>query len=269
MDMLLSSLRLKIAVSVVALLTLLAVFGCTIYEWWPGCNFARRFARDYGKPDGEPLIIAAAETGCTGCVRTLLGRGVDPNIDDRIYGTPLVAAVLHGHYWTARLLIKDGARVNDGVGPSTALCQAMGSRNSENPGDDMIELLLNSGAALQWRGDADISNYSVLDCLHHSDSGPSPSVEARRFAHLVNHGFINVFNQSPEQYQASVLKSLYADEIKQLGAHGAKLNLDARDSEGKTIVSLVPGTCDRVRLLVSVGAQYAPTDAEAINRCAK
>jgi ankyrin repeat protein len=262
----------KVILGIVLLLALSAIALYEINEWWPGCNFARKFARDYGKPGGEPLIIAAAKAGCTGCVRTLLRHGVDPNIEDDIYGTPLVAAAQQGHYWTARLLLKRGARVNAGVGPGTALCQAMMSLNSENPDDDIIELLVSSGAALQWTGDADIPDYSVLDCLRHSDSGPSPSVEAKRFAHLVDHGFVDVFNKSPEQYQASVLMSLYDDEIKQLARHGAKLNLDVRERDGQTILTRLtkaPGRCGRIRLLVSEGAQYAPEDAEAVNRCIK
>jgi hypothetical protein len=232
-----------------------------INEWWPGCNFARKFAEN-----GEPLIAAAARTGFTGCVCTLLRRGADPNVND---GEPLVVAAGNGHYRTAQLLLKRGANVNAGVGARTALCQVMMSLNSENPDDDMVELLVSSGAALQWKGDADIPNYSIIDCLHHSDSGPTPSVEAKRFAHLVNHGLVDVFNRLPEQDQASYLWGLNDDEIKQMASHGAKLNLDVRDREGKTIVAFLPGACDRVRLLVSVGARYSPNDAEAISRCSK
>jgi len=245
----------------------LVLAGTAIYqinEWWPGCNFARKF-----EEKGEPLIAAAARTGFTGCVCTLLRRGADPNINE---GQPLIAAVAHGNYRTARLLLKRGARVNAGVGARTALCRAMGSLESENPDDDMIELLVSSGAALQWTGDAQHPNYSVLDCLHHYDSGPGPSVEAKRFAHLVDHGFVDLFNKLPEQYQASVLTFLYDDEIKQLARHGAKLNLDVRDRDGQTIITRLtkwPDLCGRVRLLVSEGAQYAPEDAEAINRCTK
>lgn len=233
-----------------------------INEWLPGCNFASQFARE-----GEPLIVAAARAGCTGCVRTLLRHGTDPNIGDDIYGTPLVAAVQQGHYSTAQLLLKRGAHVNAGVGSGTALCQAMMSLNSENPNDDMIELLLSSGAALQWTGDADIPNYTVLDCLHHSDSGPTPPVEARRFAHLIDHGLVNCFAKLPEHRQAELLGFLYDDEIRQLARHGARLNLSARDNEGNTIISLQPGTCKRVRLLISEGAQYASQDADAVKRC--
>src|SRR6266498_2741594 len=169
---------LKIVGGSIVLLALSATALYEINEWWPGCNFAFAFSKGE-----EPLMIAAAKGGCTGCVRTLLWRGADPNTGDNIYGTPLVAAVQYGHYWTARLLLKRGAHVNAGAGPGTALCQAMMSLNSENPDDDMIELLVSSGAALQWTGDADIPNYSVFDCLHHSDSGPTPSVEAKRFSH--------------------------------------------------------------------------------------
>jgi ankyrin repeat protein len=253
--------------SKVVLGTVVVVLGIALYqinEWWPGCNFARKFA-----DNGEPLIIAAARAGCTGCVRTLLRHGADPNVNE---SAPLVVAAQQGHYSTARLLLKRGARVNDGVGARTALCQAMMSLNGENPDDDMIELLVTSGAALQWTGDADIPNYSILDCLHHSDSGPSPSVESKRFAHLVDHGFVDVFNKSPEQYQAEVLMTLYDDEIKQLAKHGAKLNLDVRARDGQTMITRLakaPGLCGRVRLLVSEGAQYAPEDAEAVNRCIK
>jgi hypothetical protein len=181
--------RPEVILGIVLILALSAIALYEINEWWPGCNFARKFARNYGKSRGEPLIIAAAGAGCTACIRTLITNGVDPNTEDSIYGTPLVAAVQRGHYWTVRLLLKRGARVNTGVGPGSAICQAMMSLNSENPDDDIIELLMNSGAVLQWKGDADIPNYSVLDCLRHSDSGPTPAVEAKRFAHLVDHGF--------------------------------------------------------------------------------
>ena len=257
----------KVALGIILLFALSAIALYHINEWWPGCNFARQFARD-----GEPLIVAAARAGCTGCVRTLLRHGTDPNMSNKIYGTPLVAAVQQGHYWTARLLLRRGAHVNSGVGPGTALCQAMMSLNSENPDVDMIQLLMNSGAALQWKGDADIPNYRVFQCLHHSDSGPSPSVEAKRFAHLIDHGLVDLFNELPEQEQASVLVFLYDDEIKQLARHGAKLSLDVRDRDGRTLVTrltMAPGLCRRIRLLVSEGAQYAPVDVDGVERCIK
>jgi Ankyrin repeats (3 copies) len=266
--MLLNRRWLKILFGSGLVFALAAIALYQIDEWWPGCNFAGKFA------GAGPLIVAAAREGCTGCVRTLLRHGVDPNTAEgsTLYLTPLVAAVQRGHYWTARLLLKRGARVNAGTGPGTALCQAMMSLNSENPDDDMIELLASSGAALQWKGDSEQPNFSVLDCLHHSDSGPTPSVEAKRFVHLVDHGFVDVFNKSPEQYQASVLMSLYDDEIKQLARHGAKLNLDVRDRDGQTVVTRLtkaPERCGRVRLLVSEGAQYAPEDAGPVNGCMK
>lgn len=264
--------RVNVLLGIVLLLALSVFALYEINEWWPGCNFARKFASNYGRPGGEPLIIAAARAGCTGCVRTLLRHGVDPNTKDSVYGTPLVAAVQQGHYWTASLLLKRGALVNAGVGPSNALCQAMMSLNSENPDDRIVELLMNSGAALQWKGDAEIPNYSVLDCLHHSDSGPTPAVEVKRFAHLVDHGFVDVFNKSSEQYQASVLITLYDDELKQLARNGARLNLSVRDRDGKTILArltMEPGLCGRVRLLISLGAQYGADDAAALNTCVK
>lgn len=246
-------------------IVILVLAGTALYqinEWWPGCNFALAFSKGE-----EPLMIAAAKGGCTGCVRTLLRHGADPNIVSDVYVTPLVAAVQQGHYWTARLLLKRGAQVNAGIGPGTALCQAMMSLNSENPDDDMIELLVSSGASLQWTGNADIASYSVFDCLHHSDSGPSPSVEAKRFAHLIDHGLVEAFFKLPEHRQAELLGFLYDDEIRQLARHGAKLDLSARRSDGKTIISLEPGTCNRIRLLISEGAQYAPQDAGAIYNC--
>ncbi len=135
---------------VVVILSGIALYQ--INEWWPGCNFARKFV-----DDGEPLIIAAARAGCTGCVRTLLRHGADPNVNE---SAPLVVAAQQGHYRTEQLLLKRGANVNAGVGAGTALCQAMISLNSENPDDRIIELLVSSGAALQWKGDADIPNYS-------------------------------------------------------------------------------------------------------------
>jgi hypothetical protein len=122
----------------------LVLAGFALYqinEWWPGCNFARKFANN-----GEPLIAAAARTGFTGWVCTLLRRGADPNVND---GEPLAAAAANGNYRTARLLLKRGARVNAGAGARTALCRAMGSLEGENPDDRMVELLMNSGAALQ------------------------------------------------------------------------------------------------------------------------
>jgi len=259
----------KIAFGTVVIVALAGFALYEINEWWPGCNFARTFARDYGKPNGEPLMVAASRAGCTGCVRTLLRHGTDPNIDDKIYGTPLVAAVQQGHYRTAQLLLKRGAHVNAGIASGTALCQAMMSLNSENPDDDMIELLVNSGASLEWTGNADIVHYSVFRCLHHSDSGPTPSVEAKRFAHLVGHGLVDVFNKLPEQDQGSLLLFLYDDEIKQLSQHGARLNLDVRDSQGRTILALGPGVCNRVRLLISEGAKYGPQDAGVIDNCMK
>jgi len=258
---------LKILFGIALLFALSAIALYEINEWWPGCNFASALSKG-----GEPLMIAAAKGGCTGCVRTLLRRGADPNAGDNIYGTPLVAAVQYGHYWTARLLLKRGAHVNAGAGPGTALCQAMMSLNSENPDDDMIELLVSSGAALQWTGNADIPNYSAFHCLHHSDSGPTPTVEAKRLSNLVDHGLVDVFNKLPEQDQASVLLSLSDDEIKQLARHGAKLNLGVRDRDGQTILTRLnvgPGLCGRVRLLVSEGAQYATEDAGALNKCIK
>jgi hypothetical protein len=136
----------------------------------------------------------------------------------------------------------------------------------------MIELLVSSGAALQWKGNAEQPNFSVFDCLHHSDSGPTAVVEAKRFAHLVDHGLVDVFNKLPEHSQASVLTFLYDDEIKQLARQGAKFSLDVRDRDGQNILTRgtkVPGLCGRIRFLVSEGAQYAPQDADAVKECAK
>ena len=273
--MLLERRWLRIVFGTVVIVALVGVALYEINEWWPGCNFARKFAAN-----GEPLIAAAARTGFTGCVCTLLRRGADPNVND---GEPLLAAVANGNYRTARLLLKRGARVNAGAGARTALCRAMGSLEGENPDDRMVELLMNSGAALQWKGDAGMPNHSVMDCLHHFDSGPGPSVEAKRFAHLVDHGFVDMFNNSSEEYQFRVMTFLYDDEIKQLGEHGAKFNLDARYRDGQTLLTrlnvAMPGLsahdrllasqslCARIRLLVSEGAQYAPQDADAVKRC--
>lgn len=242
-------------------IVILALAGTALYqinEWWPGCNFALAFSKGE-----EPLMIAAAKGGCTGCVRTLLRRGADPNIVSDIYVTPLVAAVQYGHYGTARLLLKRGANVNAGIGSGTALCQAL---MSENHDDRMTELLLNSGAALEWVGDATQPD-GIFDCLHHSDFGPLPSEEAKRFAHLIDHGLVNVFAKLPEHTQAELLGFLYDDEIRQLARHGAKLDLSARDSQGRTILALGPGVCNRVRLLISEGAKYGPQDAGAIYNC--
>ena len=256
----------------------LVLAGIAFYEfdvWWTGCGFM------VVHPP-EPAIIAAAKQGCTGCIRTLLRRGADPNAGDKIYGTPLVTAAAYGHLSTARFLLQRGADVNAGIGAGTALCQAMMSVNREE--GNMVYLLVSSGAALQWKGDAEHPDYSVFDCLHHFDVGPQPSEEARRVSHLVDHGLANVFDNFPEHRQAELLGFLYDDEIKQLARHGAKLNLDARDREGQTILTrlnMAPGLstrvrlqasqalCARIRLLVSEGAQYAPEDAEAVNRCIK
>jgi hypothetical protein len=182
-----------------------------------------------------------------------------------VYVTPLVAAVQYGHYGTARLLLKRGAQVNAGIGAGTALCQALMSENRDD--GSMTQLLTDYGADLTWTGDAAQPEFSVFDCLHHSDVGPTPSEEAKRFAHLIDHGLVETFSKLPEDMQADLLGFLYDDEIKQLARHGAKLDLSARRSDGKTIISLEPGTCKRVRLLVSVGAQYAPQDADAVKRC--
>jgi hypothetical protein len=94
-----------------------------------------------------------------------------------------------------------------------------------------------------------------------------------------------MFNNSSEEYQFRVMTFLYDDEIKQLGEHEAKFNLDARYRDGQTILTQLnmempelsahdrllasQSLCARIRLLVSEGAQYAPQDADAVKRCTK
>src|SRR5258707_3206575 len=81
--MLLGSRWSKIVFGTVVVLLLVGIALYQINEWWPGCNFVRGWY--HSEPAGEPLIIAAAGAGCTGCVRTLLRHGTDPNIEDNIY----------------------------------------------------------------------------------------------------------------------------------------------------------------------------------------
>jgi ankyrin repeat protein len=247
-------------------MVVLVLAGIALYqinEWWPGCNFVRGWY--HSEPAGESLIVAAAKGGCTGCVRTLLNHGANPNVVNDVYVTPLVGAVQYGHYRTARLLLKAGANVNAGVGSGTALCQAVMSENRDD--GSMTKLLVDYGANLKWTGDATQPDFNVFDCLHHSDVGPTPSEEARRFAQLIDRGLVNVFAKFPNHEQAELLRGLYDDEIKQLANHGAKLDLDVQDSHGKTIFALGPGVCNRVRLLVSEGAKYGSQDAEAVGNC--
>jgi hypothetical protein len=164
-------------------------------------------------------------------------------------------------------LLKRGAHVNAGIGSGTALCQAV---MTENPDSGMIELLLHSGAALRWIGDSEQPDFSVFDCLHHSDYGPTQSEQAKRFASLIDHGLVNTFNSLPKQRQAELLVFLNDDEIRQLARHGARLDLDARDGHGETILARLdgaPGLCGRVQLLVSEGAYYTQNEAPLVNKC--
>lgn len=249
--MLLRPWRPKSVFGVVVVLVLAGIALYQINEWWPGCNFVRSWY--HNEPAGESLIFAAAKAGCTGCVRTLLNHGADPDVS-----APLIGAVQYGHYWTAWLLLKRGAHVNAGIGASTALCQALMREDRDN---GVVELLLSSGATLQWPGDATQPDFDVFHCLHHSDFGPAPSEETRRFAHLIEHGLVDFFAKLPEGRRAQLILFLYDDEIKQLTQHGAKLNLDVRDGQGKTIFAPRPRVCDRVRLLISEGAEHGPQNA--------
>lgn len=83
--------------------------------------------RDKWLPPGglTPMLFAARE-GCVDCVKVLMSSGADPNIVDPDQYSPLVLALINGHFDVAGALIDAGANVDmqDKVG-RTALWAAV------------------------------------------------------------------------------------------------------------------------------------------------
>ncbi len=108
-------------------------------------RFLLEAGADPNGPFGEvPLrvvpLIEAVEEGQESIVEVLLAGGADPNVDDRLWGTPLDAAVMRNRIGCAELLIKYGADVNAGKGSRTALRFAL-----EMNEDRMAQLLRDHG----------------------------------------------------------------------------------------------------------------------------
>ena len=77
---------------------------------------------DEYEEDIAPLC-EASDKGDLAIVKLLLDRGADPNVQDGWYDTPLTAAAIHSHLEVMNLLIRRGARVQEG-GCSIALWRA-------------------------------------------------------------------------------------------------------------------------------------------------
>jgi len=69
--------------------------------------------RDKWLPPGglTPMLFAARE-GCVDCVKVLIGAGADPNIVDPDQYSPLVMALINGHFDVAGALIDAGANLD-------------------------------------------------------------------------------------------------------------------------------------------------------------
>jgi uncharacterized protein len=134
--------------------------------------------RDKWLPPGglTPMLFAARE-GCVDCVKVLISSGADPNIVDPDQYSPLVLALINGHFDVAGALIDAGANVDmqDKVG-RTALWAAVDahtipSSNRPAPREtddtlgsmDIIKKLLDGGARVDVPLRAQVPYRTKLD----------------------------------------------------------------------------------------------------------
>lgn len=134
--------------------------------------------RDKWLPPGglTPMLFAARE-GCVGCIKVLLSAGADANIVDPDQYSPLVLALVNGHFDVAGALIDAGANLDmqDKVG-RTALWAAvdahtMPTSNRPSPREtddtlgsmDIIKKLLEKGANVDVPLRAQIPYRTKLD----------------------------------------------------------------------------------------------------------
>ena len=202
----------------IAVIIAIAVVPLLAYvdnEWLPDCS-------GVPMPYTEPLIVAASQEGCTGCVRSLLRRGVDPDLESPTHVRPLFAAIEYHHPLTAAVLIHSGARINEGKGFSRPLCAAVRSEYARD--DAMVRLLVESGANLQWAETAPDYPGNVLDCLVHGESGMGRDVEPETFRYLADHGLVEIFNQLPEVRRSELKHFLYLQELAELKKRGVHID---------------------------------------------
>ena len=134
--------------------------------------------RDKWLPPGglTPMLFAARE-GCVDCVKVLISSGADPNIVDPDQYSPLVLALINGHFDVAGALIDAGANLDmqDKVG-RTALWAAvdahtMPSSNRPAPREtddalssmEIITKLLDRGARVDVALRAQVPYRTKLD----------------------------------------------------------------------------------------------------------
>ena len=134
--------------------------------------------RDKWLPPGglTPMLFAARE-GCVDCVKVLISSGADPNIVDPDQYSPLVLALINGHFDVAGALIDAGANLDmqDKVG-RTALWAAvdahtMPSSNRPAPREtddalssmEIITKLLDRGAKVDVALRAQVPYRTKLD----------------------------------------------------------------------------------------------------------